>query len=118
MMVNSLADILVVSDLTTVVAASVEVASSAVSGTGAAADAVVVQAYRNTAFTLTTSGQVLAFNDERIDTDNAYNTTTGVFTAPRDGVYQINAGWYSGGVPASECGYIAIYKGGAAHASN
>ena len=38
---------------------------------------------------LTADGTII-WNDEMIDTANAYNNTTGIFTCPRDGHYEVH----------------------------
>lgn len=40
--------------------------------------------------TLTYSTSILKFDDVRINVVNGYDSTTGVFTAPRNGIYQFN----------------------------
>ncbi|XP_063416215.1 complement C1q-like protein 3 [Mytilus trossulus] len=40
--------------------------------------------------TLTYSTTILKFDDVRINIVNGYDSTTGVFTAPRNGIYQFN----------------------------
>lgn len=74
-------------------------------------ETVMVEAYKTSAQLIprvveTTS---VIFNQERKDNFNSYDTTTGKFTAPRDGRYFVNASiWYIIGVQGSS--YLAIYK--------
>ncbi|WP_346984039.1 hypothetical protein [Chryseobacterium sp. POE27] len=50
---------------------------------------------RNTSGTYSlTSGGVIVYTIENLDVDNAYNSTTGVFTAPRDGYYTFEVATY------------------------
>jgi hypothetical protein len=48
-----------------------------------------MKARRTTAFSITSTFTDVVFNTELYDTNNAYNTTTGVFTAPQAGTYKI-----------------------------
>jgi hypothetical protein len=50
---------------------------------------------RNTSGTYSlTPGEVIVYTIENLDVDNAYNSTTGVFTAPRDGYYTFEVATY------------------------
>ncbi|WP_148285344.1 hypothetical protein [Flavobacterium sp. B17] len=50
---------------------------------------------RNTSGTYSlTPGGVIVYTIENLDVDNAYNSTTGVFTAPRDGYYTFEVATY------------------------
>lgn len=57
---------------------------------GASYPQVLVNARRTTALTLGTV-VALAYNNASVNVGNAYNTSTGVFTAPATGVYSISA---------------------------
>lgn len=50
-----------------------------------------VIAYRSSSASLTAGTNTLVFDTETIDRASNFNNTTGVFTAPKDGVYQVNA---------------------------
>lgn len=87
------------------------------SGGGSVASTLMVKAYQTHALTLTGS-TTIPYNNEVIDTDNAFNPATGVFTAPSAGVYLIDAAWYSSAIPSGICAYIHIVKNGAYDKAN
>jgi hypothetical protein len=51
--------------------------------------ALLVAASRTTAYTPASTYATLAYNSTTVNVGNAYNTTTGIFTAPATGLYQI-----------------------------
>ncbi|MFA5900528.1 MAG: tail fiber domain-containing protein [Hyphomicrobium sp.] len=57
------------------------------------------------------SGDTIVFNNETVDSANAYNNTTGIFTAPLAGTYQFN--WGGIGNTTNDTYYIYLYKNGA-----
>lgn len=65
--------------------------------------------------TLAAAYNVVKFNTLN-DTHAAYNSTTGLYTVPVAGWYQVNAGlYYTGTTTAAQVNYTAIYKNGAFH---
>lgn len=65
--------------------------SRSIVGSFKALDYVYVQAnYTGTPATTISSDTPIVFDNENIDNRNAFNTSTGVFTAPEDGIYQIS----------------------------
>jgi len=53
----------------------------------------------------------LNFQTKEFDTDNAFNTSTGIFQPKVAGIYQINACVYSASFSAAEA-FISIYRNG------
>jgi hypothetical protein len=74
---------------------------------------VYVEASRSTAQSITLGGNLI-FNSEQSNLQGAYNSTTGIFTATYDGVYEfnINAVFIGTGVLASTS-YIEVIKNSA-----
>ena len=72
--------------------------------------------YTNTAgTTINTSATVLPYGNKIFDSHSAYNTTTGLYTVPVSGKYQVNARYTTAGIVlATTNSYnIRIYKNGA-----
>lgn len=64
------------------------------------------------------STQIVKYEDKVYDTHGAYDTSTGIFTAPASGKYHIDAGAHLDGATGWELGeeyYIFIYKNGSAN---
>jgi hypothetical protein len=59
--------------------------------TVAASEVVAVRATTVTPNAIGTSATIMLYDDKTYDTHNAYNPSTGKFTAPQTGYYQINA---------------------------
>lgn len=74
---------------------------------------VIVSARKNTDTNVTCNADTTTFNDvdgftEEIDTHNAYNPSTGVFTAPRDGIYNVSyITNYNDGNDSTYFGFVA-----------
>ena len=98
------------------VTASYNFGSGGSGGGGGGGASVMVKAYQTNALTLTTGQTIIPYNNEIIDTSNAFSA--GVFTAPQAGVYMIDAGWYSTSIASGQCAYIYIMKNGAYDRSN
>ena len=65
-------------------------------------------AYRSAALSVT-SGDTIVFDTEQFDTNNNYDTTTGIYTVPVSGFYQFNGGiWTS----AENTGTYSLTKNG------
>jgi hypothetical protein len=67
-----------------------------------------VQAHGNAGQTLTSgTDTTVIFGTEAEDTHNAYNPATGIFTAPKPGLYSVSAGvlvnWGSTNISATNC---------------
>ena len=79
----------------TAVATGVELASPELTGTTVASyistpSVCAVSAYRSTTQTLTAGTNTVIFDTETADRDTDYDNTTGIFTAPVTGLYQID----------------------------
>ena len=89
-----------------------------ISGDGSGLTAVNTPSFsarRNTAQTLSSGVEaVIIFNSEDHDTDDAYNTSTGLFTVPagKGGVYQINAHFGIDDVNSGFLVRIRVFKNG------
>jgi hypothetical protein len=54
--------------------------------------------YRQNSGQATSGNTIMLYNLQTLDTHSAYNTSTGVFTAPEAGVYFVTASWLTGNV--------------------
>jgi len=76
----------------------------------AAADPVAASYYTLSSSTIT-SGTALIFNTKSFDTHGAYNTSTGQYTCPIAGYYQVGANVYT---CTSSSAQLSVYKNGSA----
>lgn len=80
-----------------------------------AATETVAMHYSNISGTLTTStDSLVSFTTKDFDTHNSYSTSTGLFTAPVSGIYQVNAQICSTSPTAVRSNGVIIYKGSTA----
>jgi hypothetical protein len=71
-----------------------------------------INVYRTTAVSPAVNGAII-FNSKRLDNNTDYSTSTGKYTAPVDGVYQLNAQvGFDGGNGQDDSMYIYILKNG------
>lgn len=74
-----------------------------------AAAPVYVRAARGTSTQTAAGGATVVFNNQVQDNRNAYDDTTGIFTAPQDGVYQVSVALLISGTSLT-AGYASIVQ--------